>query len=253
MGHRIVPSIAALAGLLGSGFARHQGGAGTVPADLAARSTQSELLSLALEPAPSGASAEQQSQSTSLPAHQPKEVAVPSSSMLTVRMIDGVDSAKNNPGELFHASLETPLMVENEVVVPRGTDIYVRLTDSRSSGRYRGKSELHLELVKMEFQGRSYPLASSTYSVTGSSQGAKTAKKVGAGAAIGAVIGAVAGGGKGAAIGAGVGAAAGGAISGAKKGQQVKIPAETRLDFELEQPVTVTVIPHPASGAEGQQ
>src|ERR1700690_167222 len=173
--------------------------------------------------------------------------------MLTVRMIDGVDSSKNNPGELFHASLETPLTVDNEGGVPRGTDIYVRLTDSRSSGRYRGKSELHLELVKMEFQGRSYPLASSTYSVSGSSQGAKTAKKVGAGAAIGAVIGAVAGGGKGAAIGAGVGAAAGGAISGAKKGQQVKIAAETRLDFELEQPVTVTVIPHPGSAAEGQQ
>ena len=29
------------------------------------------------------------------------------------------------------------------------------------------------------------------------------------------------------------------------KGKQVKIPAETKLDFELEQPVTVTVIPRP--------
>ena len=142
---------------------------------------------------------------------QPKQVAVPASSTLTVRMIDGVDSAVNNAGEIFHASLESPMVVDNEVVVPRGADIYVRLARASSAGRMRGKSELHLELVKMEFQGRSYPLVSSTYSVTGSSQGKSTAKKVGGGAALGAIIGALAGGGRGAGIGAGVGAA-GGAI-----------------------------------------
>ena len=187
------------------------------------------------------------------PPPQPRQVEVPASSTLTVRMIDGVDASVNSAGEIFHASLESPLVVDNDVVVPRGADIYVRLVSASSAGRMKGKSELHLELVKMEFQGRSYPLVSSTYSVTGSSRGKNTAAKVGGGAALGAIIGAIAGGGKGAGIGAGVGAAGGAIYQGATKGKQVKIPAETRLDFQLEQPVTVTVLPRPSNSVVGQQ
>jgi hypothetical protein len=181
---------------------------------------------------------------------QPKDVVVPASSTVTVRMIDTVDSSVNHAGEIFHAALEVPLVVDNQVVVPRGADIYVRLASSKSAGRLRGKSELHMELLKLEFQGRSYSLYSSTYSVSGSSHGKNTAKKVGGGAAVGAVIGAIAGAGAGAAIGAGVGAGAGAVWSGVMKGKQVKIPAETKLDFQLEQPVTVTVIPRPTLAAK---
>jgi hypothetical protein len=187
------------------------------------------------------------------PPPQPRQVEVPASSTVTIRMIDGVDSSVNNAGEIFRASLESPLVVDNEVVVPRGADIYVRLVSVTSAGRMKGKSELHLELVKAEFQGRSYPLVSSTYSLTGSSRGKNTAAKVGGGAALGAIIGAIAGGGKGAGIGAGVGAAGGAIYQGATRGKQVKIPAETKLDFQLEQPATVTVMPRPSNSAVAQQ
>jgi hypothetical protein len=190
---------------------------------------------------------------TPTPPTQPRQVEVPASSTLTVRMIDGVDSSVNSAGEIFHASLESPLVVDNDVVVPRGADIYVRLVSASSAGRMKGKSELHLELVKMEFQGRSYPLVSSTYSITGSSRGKNTAAKVGGGAAFGAIIGAIAGGGKGAGIGAGVGAAGGAIYQGATKGKQVKIQAETRLDFQLDQPVTVAVMSRPSNSTVGQQ
>lgn len=161
-------------------------------------------------------------------------------------MIDGVDSAVNKPGEIFHASLEAPLVVDDQVIVPKGSDVYVRLSNASSAGRATGKSELHLELIKLECQGRSYPLVSSTYSLAGSSQGKSTAEKVGGGAVLGAIIGALAGGGKGAAIGAGVGGGAGGVYQGVSKGKQIKIPSETKLDFQLNQPVTVTVMPRSA-------
>ncbi len=180
------------------------------------------------------------------PPPQPKSVTIPASSTLTIRMIDGVDSSVNQPGEIFHASLEAPIVVDNEVAIPKGADVYVRLASAASAGRLTGKSELHLELIKIEYQGRSYPLVSSTYSVTGSSRGKNTAEKVGGGAALGAIIGALAGGGKGAAIGAGVGAGAGGVYQGATRGKQVKVPSETKLDFQLDQPVTVTVMPRAA-------
>jgi hypothetical protein len=58
---------------------------------------------------------------------------------------------------------------------------------------------------------------------------------------------------RGAGIGAGVGTAGGAIYQGSTKGKQVKIPAETRLDFQLEQPVTVTVMPRPSNSLVGQQ
>lgn len=182
------------------------------------------------------------------PPPQPKQVEIAASTMITIRMIDGVDSSVNQPGEIFHASLENPIVAGDQVIVPRGADVYTRLVSSSSAGKLSGKSELHLELVKLEFQGRSYPLVSSTYSVSGSSRGTNTAEKVGGGAVLGAIIGALAGGGKGAAIGAGVGGAGGGVYQGMTHGQQVRIPSETKLDFRLEQPVTVTVMPRTSSG-----
>ena len=172
---------------------------------------------------------------------------IPASTTLTIRMIDGVDSSVNQSGEIFHASLDAPIVVDNQVTIPKGADVYVRLTNANSAGHISGKSELHLELIKIEYQGRSYPLVSSTYSLSGSSRGKNTAEKVGGGAILGALIGGLAGGGRGAAIGAGVGAGAGGVYQGATRGKQVRIPSETKLDFQMEQPVTVTVMSRPSA------
>jgi hypothetical protein len=158
-------------------------------------------------------------------------------------MIDSIDSSVNKAGEVFHASLDAPVVVGDDVVVPKGADIYVRLAAASSAGKMTGESELHLELVKLELRGQSYPLVSNTYSQAGESRGKDTAKKVGGGAVLGAIIGAIAGGGKGAAIGAAAGGGAGGVYQGATHGQQVKIPSETKLDFQLDQPVTVSVPP----------
>jgi len=177
------------------------------------------------------------------PPPQPKQVEIPAGTSVTVRMIDSIDSQINHTGEIFHASLDAPLVVDNEIVVPTGTDVYVKLVEARSAGHISGRSELGLELVRMQFQGRSYVLASNEYQQVGASRGKRSAETIGAGAAIGAAIGAIAGGGKGAAIGAGVGAGSGTAVQVLTKGKQVKIPSETKLDFRLEQPVEVTYSP----------
>ena len=177
------------------------------------------------------------------PAPQARTVEIPAGTTVSIRMIDSVDSAVNHTGETFHASLDAPLVVGSEVVVPRDADVYVRLIQASSAGHMSGRSELRLELVRLEFQGKSYPLVSSTYDEAGTSRGKRTAATIGGAAGIGAAIGAIAGGGKGAAIGAGVGAASGGVYQGVTKGKQVRIPPETKLDFRLEQPLEITYIP----------
>jgi hypothetical protein len=166
-------------------------------------------------------------------------VTIPAGQSILVRMIDSVDSAKNHVGDIFHASLETDLTVNDMLVARKGTDVYGRLAEAKEAGHIAGSSELQLELTRMVIDGHDYPVVSSDYTLQGKGRGKNTAEKVGGGAALGAIIGAIAGGGKGAAIGAGVGAGAGGAVQVLTRGQQVKVPSETLLEFRLQQPATV--------------
>ena len=172
-----------------------------------------------------------------------RQVSIPAGTPVHIQMIDSVDSATNHAGDLFHASLAFPIVVNGAAIVPTGTDVYVKLINSSSAGRMAGRSELTLQLVRLDFQGKSYDLSSDDYQDVGKSRGKRTAETVGVGAAVGAVLGGIFGGGKGAAIGAGVGGGGGAAAEAATKGQQVRIPSETKLDFNLQQPVTVTYSP----------
>ena len=85
-------------------------------------------------------------------------------------------------------------------------------------------------------------LQTGEYAQQGASRGGRTAKVIGGTAAVGAVIGAIAGGGKGAAVGAAAGAGAGTAAQALTKGEQIKLPAESLLEFQLKAPLTVPSI-----------
>jgi hypothetical protein len=196
-------------------------------------------------PAPVPASVAQPSQLPPVPAPAASSapggtVTLPIGQSLLVRMIDGVDSSKNQVGDVFHASLETDLTVGNAVVARKGSDVYGRLANAEPAGHIAGSSELQLELTRIVIDGKEYPIVSSDYTLEGKSRGKNTAEKVGGGAVLGAIIGAIAGGGKGAAIGAGVGGAAGGTVQVLTRGEQVRVPSETLLEFRLQQPTIVT-------------
>lgn len=175
---------------------------------------------------------------SSAPAAVPR-VTIPAGAVITVRMIDGIDSNAAAAGERFKASLDDPLMVGDQTVAQRGADVTVQLVRVQQSGRLTGRDEVSLELYDITVNGKQYAAASSYAEVKSDSRTARTGKVVGGGAALGAIIGGIAGGGRGAAIGAASGAGAGAAVQVLTKGQRVKIPAESRLDFTLKQPVVI--------------
>ena len=170
---------------------------------------------------------------------RPTFVTIPAGTRISVRTIDAIDSTKNNVGDRFEASLEEPLMVDGNVVVAKGADVYGRLSESKKSGTFTGRSELQLELTGIVAGGQTIPLVTGEYELTGKSRGASTAKRTIGGAAVGSIIGALAGGGKGAGIGAAVGGGAGAGSEVITKGDQVKVPSETLLDFTLQQDVQI--------------
>lgn len=173
------------------------------------------------------------------PVHQPESFTIPSGTIVTVRTIDRIDSSRNQAGDEFAATVESPVVVGDRVVIPRSSDARLRLVDSRTAGRMTGRSELQVELTSVTVDGVSYPVQSGVYEQRGSSRSTRTAETVGGGAALGALIGAIAGRGKGAAIGAAVGAGSGAAVQAVTHGEQVKVPPETKLDFTLRAPLTV--------------
>jgi len=162
---------------------------------------------------------------------------LPAGTVLTVRMVDPVDSQVSRVGETFRASIDEPVVVGNEQVIPRGADVVVKLVDDKQSGKISGKTELTLDLVSVFVNGKIVDVNTQSISRESSSRTGRSEKVIGGTAALGAIIGALAGGGKGAAIGAASGAGVGTAAQVATKGQRVHIPSETRLTFTLEYPV----------------
>ena len=178
---------------------------------------------------------------TTLSAVAQKRVDVPAGTRLLIRMLDSVDSGKQQVGYRFTAGLETNLQVDDVIVAPGGTTVYGRLANAKKAGNMSGAGELTLELTDIVINGTSYPLLTSAFEVKSEGKGKKTTRRIVGGAGLGALIGGIAGGGTGAAIGALAGAAAGTTVSAATKGKQVSIPSESLLEFRLEQPASLPV------------
>jgi hypothetical protein len=178
--------------------------------------------------------------STPPPPTPPQKVTVEQGTQLTVRLVDGIDSEKNEAGQTFHATLNTPITADGNEAIPAGMDITGHIADLKSAGKFAGQSLVVLQLDSISANGQTYNLQTDQYRKEGSSRGKNTAEKVGAGAVVGAVLGGILGGGKGAGIGAAAGAGVGGGVQAATKGQQIKLPPETVLNFTLQAPLTIT-------------
>jgi hypothetical protein len=164
-------------------------------------------------------------------------VQIPTGTPITVRMIDSVDSNQSHLGQTFRASVDEPVLMNDQTVIPRGADALVKLVEDQQSGKFEGKTILTLALTDITINGQTIDTTTGDVSKASSSRGARSAKVVGGATVLGAIIGALAGGGRGAAIGAASGAAVGAGAQVITKGQQVKIPSETRLNFTLQQAV----------------
>jgi hypothetical protein len=173
------------------------------------------------------------------PPPPPQKVTIPSGTTLAVRLVDTIDSETATAGQTFHATLDSPLSVDGDVVIPSGYDVEGHVVDVQSAGKFAGKSLLKLQLDRIAVGTKYYNIQTDQYAREGSSRGKNTAAKVGAGAAIGAIIGGIAGGGKGAGIGAAAGGGLGGGVQAATKGQQIKLPSETVLNFTLQSSLNV--------------
>jgi hypothetical protein len=179
-----------------------------------------------------------------VPAQRPSPaqemMTVPAGTIVLVQLVDTLDTSYTETGQVFSATLSTNLLANGYVVARIGTPAYGQVIEANSAGRASGTSQLQIQLTQIVIGGNPYPIVTNTFDSKGKSSGRRSFRRLFGGAGLGAAIGAIAGN---AGMGAAIGAVAGGVGSVVQKGDQVQIPSETQLQFILQQPVTLPVVP----------
>jgi outer membrane lipoprotein SlyB len=165
------------------------------------------------------------------PAKKPA-VILPAGLTFRIRTVDLIDVDVAKAGSKFRASIDDPIMIGGEVVVSRGAEAVLVAAKVEQGGKMKGSDLISLKVNSIVVRGRTYPVVTTLSETKSKGEGKKTAGKVAGGVGLGAIVGGIAGGGKGAAIGALVGGA-GGTIVAASGQPHLKVPAETRLEFQL--------------------
>ncbi|HVM74310.1 MAG TPA: hypothetical protein VMT75_01630 [Candidatus Saccharimonadales bacterium] len=169
----------------------------------------------------------------------PQKIEVPVGTILFVTMSDTLDTSSAFVGQRFTGTLAMDLAALGSVVARKGTVVYGDVVDTESAHRFRGKSELKIQLTQIVIQGNSVPIVTNVFDTEGKSSGRRTFRRLLGGAGLGAAFGAIGGN---AGMGAAIGAASGAFLAVVQKGDQVQIPAEGQIQFRLQQPVSLPVV-----------
>ena len=170
-----------------------------------------------------------------------QSTTLPAGTEVHVRVDQDINAKSGNvtPGPMFPGTVSRDITdASGNVVIPRGSraQLSVVLASEKAD-------DLTLDLRSIEVNGRTFRMDTEGTSAAGSSKNGglgmnkRTGKYVGGGALAGTLLGALAGGGKGAAIGAILGGAAGAGAQVLTRGKELKVPAETELNFRLNQAV----------------
>jgi hypothetical protein len=179
-------------------------------------------------------------------------VLIPSGTGFTVRMVDAIDSDKSAAGQLFNASVASPITVDDHTLIPKGAAARVRLEKVGGSEHSAGQTELRVRLISVAVSGSNYAVDTRLVEDKAADAG-DTEKKGAFGALIGGRTGALLEKGKGAAAAlfgkakgtttaAGAGAGEVTADQLVTHGERVRIPSDTKLDFTLSKPLEVNVV-----------
>jgi len=170
---------------------------------------------------------------------QPHQVTLNAGYLLPVRLVDGLSSERNAPGDVFQATLDRELVADGFVIAERGQRVEGRVVavDRSKAG---SAAALAVELTHLHTSdGQTVPIQTESYFKHAGPGQMNNTTKIAGGAIIGAAIGAIAGGGKGAAIGAGIGGGAG-AGDVLLTHRPAELPTETLVTFKMKGSVQLT-------------
>jgi hypothetical protein len=172
------------------------------------------------------------------PAPQPALV-LPRGTRLQVRLNQTINVKHVESGDRFTGTLAEPVVEGNTVAVPSGSAATGEILLAHKRGRFKGKSVLALTLTRLEVNGTTYRIDTSSLARTKKGKGKRSAAFIGGGAGMGMLIGGIATGGVGLLVGGLAGGGAG-ALGAAFTGNgDLSIPAESVVVFRLQDALTL--------------
>ena len=148
---------------------------------------------------------------------------IPANTKITARTDEDISTKTHPEGSKVTAALELDIIINDQVVVPKGSAIYGKVTES-IGGRRLGKQSIRIVFNEIVVNGKTKPILTDPIGAEGG--GGQTAKVIGASTLIGAAAGDA---GKGALVGAGIVLLAG--------GKHIQIPKGTLFDLVIKQEV----------------
>lgn len=113
------------------------------------------------QPATSGISP---SQSFVPAAHQ-----IPEGTSITVRLTKALSSADAKSGDSFEGTLDDPIVVEDQTLLARGTQLSGRVLDARHSAA-AAPGYLRITLLSVQANGKTFPIETSSMFAKGASR-----------------------------------------------------------------------------------
>src|SRR5262249_21689724 len=88
------------------------------------------------------------------PGEQMEVITLPEGFVIPVRITDEINSKHAHTGEMESGSVDPSVLVNDVVVIPRGTEAHIRLADLKKGGHVHGNAKVSLELVSLIINGR---------------------------------------------------------------------------------------------------
>jgi hypothetical protein len=180
------------------------------------------------------------------PPPEPVTVVIPAGTVLDVAFIDSVSSVESQPGDPVRVRVVSDIIQNDIAAIPAGSVVSGTVTEAKSLKKIGGRALVGVEFTTLELTSGRTAAIHTTFSERGKSETKKDAATIGGATAGGALLGRIIKDddkSKGTLIGAVVGAAAGTAIAAKTEGEEVLITSGTRVNLELLEQATVTIIP----------
>lgn len=185
------------------------------------------------------APAEPESTPRPAPRPTPKPKIVAAGTALAIVLEQELTTKTAKAEDPVVASLADDVVVDGEVLLPKGAEVHGSVLSSVRSGRTKGRARIVVAFDEIRVNSTSYAIDATGFDVTAGSSKGKDAKIAGGAAAAGILIGGIAGGGSGALKGGLIGGAAGGAAVLATRGVEVDLKAGTQYEIQLKKSLRV--------------
>jgi len=144
------------------------------------------------------------------PSPEPPRVTLNAGMLITVRLVDGLSTERNRPGDMFTATLDKELVVEDFVIAERGARVEGRVVASDPASKTKGVAALAVELTTLHTSdGQIVAIRTESFARNAEPSHRDDAGKVVAGVLL-------------------------------TRGSPVTLPSETRISFRLPESVTLT-------------